>query len=76
MAPEGVTVHTARLWITEEATIDTLLKMEDSAEEVAESVATAEVSVIVYGCTSGSFIKDRNGIKRSSKSSSVKQRSW
>jgi len=57
MAPEGVTVHTARLWTRREATIETLLKMEDSAEEVAESVATAEVNVIVYGCTSGSFIK-------------------
>ena len=57
LAPEGVSIHTARLKTEREATIDTLVKMEEAAEEAAESVATAEVNVIVFGCTSGSFIK-------------------
>lgn len=57
LAPDGVSVHTARLKTQKEATIETLVKMEEETEEAAESVATAEVNVIVYGCTSGSFIK-------------------
>lgn len=57
MAPEGVSVHTARLKTEREGTIDTLLKVEETAEEAAESLATAKVDVIVFGCTSGSFIK-------------------
>jgi maleate cis-trans isomerase len=57
MAPEGVSVHTARLKTEREGTIETLLKMEETAEEAAESLATAKVDVIVFGCTSGSFIK-------------------
>jgi maleate cis-trans isomerase len=56
LAPDGVSVHTARLKTEKEATIDTLVKMEEAAEEAAASVATAEVNVIVFGCTSGSFI--------------------
>lgn len=57
LAADGVSVHTARLKTEKEATIETLTKMEEAAEEAAESVATAEVNIIVYGCTSGSFIK-------------------
>ena len=57
LAPEGVSVHTARLKTEKEATIDTLVKMEAAAEEAAETVATAEVNVVVFGCTSGSFVK-------------------
>lgn len=57
MAPQGVSVHTARLKTRREGTLETLLKMEETAEEAAESIATAEVDVIVFGCTSGSFIK-------------------
>jgi maleate cis-trans isomerase len=57
LAPDGVSVHTARLKTEKEATIETLEKMEAAAEEAAESVATAEVDVVVFGCTSGSFVK-------------------
>lgn len=57
LAPDGVSVHTARLKTEKELTMDVLANMEAAAEEAAESVATAEVNVVVFGCTAGSFQK-------------------
>jgi maleate isomerase len=56
MLPEGISLHTARaLQVIE--TEEELVRMGDYAKRASEEVATAAVDVIIYGCTSGSFVK-------------------
>ncbi len=55
MAPEGVSVHTARMRL-DEVTPDGLIRMADDAERGAALLATAGVDIIVYGCTTGSLV--------------------
>jgi maleate isomerase len=58
MAPEGVSVHTARIsWEAPESSVEALGEMTDLAIKAATDVSAAHVDVIVYGCTSGSFFK-------------------
>jgi maleate isomerase len=58
MAPEGISVHTARIsWDAPESSVESLREMTDKAVKAAKDVAAAHVDVIVYGCTSGSFFK-------------------
>jgi maleate isomerase len=56
MAPEGVSVHTSRVRLSE-VTPDALRLMASEAVRAAEELATADVYVIVYGCTSGSLLE-------------------
>ena len=55
MAPEGVTVHAARMRL-DEVTPEGLVRMAEEAEAAAGLLATADVDVIVYGCTTGSLV--------------------
>lgn len=55
MAPGWVTIHTARMRL-DEVTPEGLVRMADDAEIAAELLATADVDVIVYGCTTGSLV--------------------
>jgi maleate isomerase len=56
--PEGVTTHSQRLWIPAgELTEDLLDEMNSRLDESAVALASANVDLIVYGCTSGSFYK-------------------
>lgn len=55
LAPQGVSIHAARLKTERLMTFETLRDMEKSTEDAAAQVADAEVDVIAYGCTSGSF---------------------
>ena len=55
MAPEGVSVHTARMRL-EEVTAEGLVEMAEDAGRAAGLLATAGVGVIVYGCTTGSLV--------------------
>lgn len=64
MVPEGVSVHTARLPTNRSATIETLQQMEEDAKVMATHVAQAEPDVIVYSCTSGSFVGGVDGDAR------------
>jgi maleate cis-trans isomerase len=57
LAPEGVSVHVARLKTERLLTSEALRGMEKDTEGGAERLADAEVDVIAYGCTSGSFIE-------------------
>lgn len=57
MAPPGVSVHSARLLTEREATFETLIKMEKETDLAARGLATCQPGAIVYGCTSGTFIK-------------------
>jgi maleate isomerase len=56
MAPEGVSIHTTRLKLVE-VTPEALKQMAFEAIRAAEELATAEVNVIVYGCTTGSLLE-------------------
>jgi len=55
MAPGGVSIHTARMRLVE-TTAESLFEMAKDAERAAALLATAEVDVIVYGCTTGSLV--------------------
>lgn len=55
-APEGVTVHTARATSTGNFSEAYFTRLREAAQRAADDLATAEVDVIAYGCTSGSII--------------------
>ena len=55
MAPRGVTVHTARMRLTE-VTPEALIRMAEDTERAACLLADAGVDIIVYGCTTGSLV--------------------
>jgi len=56
MAPEGVSIHTSRVKLVE-VTPEALKLMAVEAARAAEELATAEVDVVVYGCTTGSLLE-------------------
>jgi len=56
MLPEGFSVHTVRLRLSE-VTVKGLAEMEKGIEEEALKLADAGVDVIGYGCTSGSLFR-------------------
>jgi len=53
--PEGVSLHTARMPL-KDITEEELLKMSSLAVESAKFLKDADIDIILYGCTSGSFI--------------------
>lgn len=56
--PEGFSIHASRLPL-KKVTERELITMSEEVERCSKLLAQAEVDVIVYGCTSGSFIKGR-----------------
>ncbi|MCI0364444.1 MAG: aspartate/glutamate racemase family protein [Phycisphaerales bacterium] len=56
MAPPGVTIHTSRVLLVGETTQESYLRMAAALERASEELATAEVDVIAYSCTSGSIM--------------------
>ena len=59
-APDGVTVHTARIEGGREGTPDELRRMEDASRSACERVSMTEPHAVVYACTSGSFFEGRD----------------
>jgi len=57
IAPEGVSVHTARIAGGRHGTPEELRGMENASKQAAAEVAMVEPDVVVYGCTSGSFFE-------------------
>jgi maleate cis-trans isomerase len=57
IAPEGVSVHVARIAGGRDGTPDELRGMEAASKRAAEEIAMIEPDVVVYGCTSGSFFE-------------------
>jgi maleate isomerase len=53
--PDGVSLHAARMF-AERTTPETLAEMAGEIERCGELLATAEVDVAVFGCTSGSLV--------------------
>ena len=56
MLPEGISLHIGRVLLME-GNEEGLLKMNEYASRAAQEIATADVDIILYGCTSGSFMK-------------------
>jgi maleate cis-trans isomerase len=56
MAPKGVSFHTSRLLLLGKATEESYHRMERDTERAAEELATAEVDVVAWACTSGSVV--------------------
>lgn len=54
-APLGVTLHSSRIWLLDTRVLD-LESMNREAESAVRYLATADVDVIAYACTSGSFL--------------------
>jgi len=56
MAPDGVSIHTARAINAGAAMQENYERMAQGVLEAAELIKTAEVDVVAYGCTSGSIV--------------------
>ena len=56
MLPPGISVHTARVLLMGKASRESFEAMAGLVEKAARELATAEVDLIAYGCTSGSFL--------------------
>lgn len=54
--PPGVSIHTARMPL-EDTNPEALEAMAEDTERCGELLATADVDVVVYGCTTGSLVK-------------------
>jgi maleate cis-trans isomerase len=57
IAPEGVSVHVARIAGGRHGTPEELRSMEHASKQAAEEIANIKPDVVVYGCTSGSFFE-------------------
>jgi arylmalonate decarboxylase len=56
VVPKGVSVHTSRMLLLGKATQESYLKMELDTERAAQELATAEVDVVTWACTSGGVL--------------------
>ena len=57
IAPQGVSVHSARISGGRHGTPEELRSMEEASKAAARDVAMVEPGVVIYGCTSGSFFE-------------------
>jgi len=59
--PKGVSVHTARMTLPEVTSMkektNAIIQMNDEIESAASKLANIEPTIIVYGCTLGSFFE-------------------
>lgn len=56
LVPPGVTVHAGRVSLVN-VDVESLERMAEEVVKEVEKLSTADVNVIVYGCTSGSLLK-------------------
>ena len=56
MLPPGISVHTSRVLLVGKSSRESFEAMAGLVEKAAHELATAEVDLIAYGCTSGSFL--------------------
>ena len=61
IAPQGISIHTSRVYNpevkSEEEKEATMMRMNQEVERAAREVAGVEPDVILYACTTGSFLK-------------------
>jgi len=63
MMPEGVSYHVGRALLTGATSQESYDIMARGTERAAEELATAELDLLVYCCTSGSFMVGRDALK-------------
>ncbi len=63
-APEGLTFHAARTTVAGTPSQQSLNDMADGAVRAAADLGTAECDLVVYSCTSGSFMVDGERLKQ------------
>lgn len=63
MAPKGVSIHSGRIMLLGKATEESYIKMGEETGRAAAELATAEVDVIAWGCTSGSCVVPREQLE-------------
>jgi arylmalonate decarboxylase len=63
MLPPGISVHTSRVLLLGESSRESFDAMTRLVEKAAQELATAEVGLIAYGCTSGSFLRSSDEIR-------------
>ncbi len=56
VAPKGVSIHTSRMMLLGKATQESYLRMESDTERAAAELATAEVDIVTWACTSGGVL--------------------
>lgn len=64
MAPKGVAIHVARATLYGATSQSSYEAMAKAAETAAADLATAEVDIVSFCCTSGTFVCDRGAIVR------------
>ena len=62
LAPDGVSVHSARMYLAGATTPESYARMAEDAEAAADLLATAGMDAIAYACTSGSILEDSGRI--------------
>jgi maleate cis-trans isomerase len=65
LAPDGISIHTARAPQAGKSSRDSFEHMARGAEDAARQLRTAHVDIVAYGCTSGSFIRPRDELMAS-----------
>jgi maleate isomerase len=55
LMPKGVSIHVARIMLSK-VTVAELLAMEKDVESAAKLLASADVDLVVFGCTTGSLV--------------------
>lgn len=56
LAGEGLSIHTTRVEFAREGTLETLYSQEENALAAGALIRGVEPDVVLYGCTSGSFV--------------------
>lgn len=56
LAPPGVTVHTSRVLSVGQSSRQSFMDMAVALDRAADELATAEVDIVAYGCTTGSIV--------------------
>ena len=66
LAPDGVSVHSARMYLAGATTPESYARMAEDAEAAANLLATAGMDAIAYACTSAPFWRTATGSPKSS----------
>ncbi|MHA2231300.1 MAG: maleate cis-trans isomerase family protein [Candidatus Hodarchaeales archaeon] len=64
MAPEGVSIHSSRLVVSGASSLESYASMAAQTGEAASRLKMIDPTVMVFGCTSGSFIENENEIRK------------
>jgi len=74
MAPAGIATFATRMFL-KEVKVETLAKMAEEVDRAVRELSTAQVDVLVFGCTSGSLLKgpewDKQIVSRMKKASRI-----